>query len=248
MKCGNRNGGLGKHEHATAAEVRACYGFGDKAEEVKSRAEVFGEEVPDVPVVGIQMASEKQMRYLNDLLLERGMDPIPEAELQEMARSLVSARISQLLILPPAEIRVPATVDYKAISAGFYAIPGRDGRPLDFYKVERPDKGKWAGHIFLKMVVGGKPDFKIRDRARIAEVLAAIAVNPDEAAYRYGQEIRQCNKCNIPLTDETSRMYSRGPDCRKKYGIGYMEQPPRQRSSRPEGLPRPAARPRRMAS
>lgn len=246
MRCGNRHGVLGDHEHATAAEVRACYGFGESAESptenVLSREQVFGEEVPADPM----QARPKQMNYLNDLRVERGMDALPEGT--KMARSIASAKIAELLLVQPI-VREPAKVGYANVTEGHYAIPGRDGRDYDFYRVDRPTTGKWAGRTFLKMVVGGKPDISIRDRNRIAEVLAAISRNPDEAAWRYGQEIGQCDKCNRSLTDETSRMFSRGPDCRGKYGIGFMANPPSRRgqASRPAGAPVPS-RPRSRAS
>lgn len=246
MRCGNKRNGLGEHEHDTVAEVRACYILGKAAkaaEEPKSREEVFGDSVPGI--VG-PLASQKQLSYLSDLRVERGMDPLPSNT--QMSRSIAGAEITQLLLVHPI-VREPAQVGYANVTEGHYAIPGRDGRDYDFYRVDRPTEGKWAGRTFLKMVVGGKPDISIRDRNRIAEVLAAISRNPDEAAWRYGQEIGQCDKCNRSLTDETSRMFSRGPDCRGKYGIGFMANPPSRRgqASRPAGAPVPS-RPRSRAS
>jgi hypothetical protein len=243
MRCGNRHGILGDHEHATAAEVRACYGFGAQAESptetVLSREQVFGEEAP-----AINLASPKQINYINDLRVERGMDPLPANT--QMARSIASAKIAELLLVHPI-VKEPAGVAYANVTEGHYAIPGRDGRDYDFYRVDKPTEGKWAGRTFLKMVVGGKPDISIRDRNRISEVLAAIALNPEEAAWRYGQEIGQCDKCNRSLTDETSRAFSRGPDCRQKYGAGFMSMASQRRRSRPAGAPTPS-RPRSRAS
>jgi hypothetical protein len=240
MRCGKCKG-----DHETVAEVKACYGVKPLPEKtmddiVLSREQLFGQ---DAPVQIGPLASAKQLSYLSDLRVERGMDPLPPNTAME--RSIASARIAELLLVQP-EVKTPATVGYANIHAGHYAIPGREGRELDFYRVDRPDKGKWAGHIFVKMVVGGKPDLKIRDRNRIAEVLAEISADPDRAAWEYGQAIGQCDICNIHLTDEVSRRFSRGPDCRKKHGLGYMGRAPRNRRSVPDGLPKPS-RPRRMA-
>lgn len=245
MRCGNKRV-LGDHEHETAAEVRACYGFGQKTDDNQddtppSREEVFG---GAVPVQTSPLASPKQRSYLNDLRVERGMDPLPPDA--QLFTSVASATIAQLLLVKP-RVKQAATVTYANVPAGYYAIPGRDGRELDFYRVDRPEEGRWKGRIFLNMVIGGKSDAKIKDRNRIAEVLAAIAVNPEEAAWRYGQKIKRCDKCNMHLTDETSRMFSRGPDCRAKHGVGYMGTPHRVRQERPAGAPAPS-RPARRAS
>lgn len=106
--------------------------------------------------------------------------------------------------------------------AGYYAVPGENGRPLDFYRIDKPEKGKWRGWTFIKMVIGGKSDASIRDHERIYRVLEAIQGNPERAAWLYGTEIGNCDKCNTHLTDATSRQHGRGPECRKKYGPGYM--------------------------
>lgn len=247
MRCGNKRE-LGEHEHATIEEVKACYGVTsvpdkDPADIPPSREQVFGGEVPFQTG---PMIRPRQLSYLNDLRVERGMDPLPPDV--HMFASVASATIAQLLLVKP-QVKQAATVTYANVPAGHYAIkaPEDSGRDYDFYRVDKPETGQWAGRTFLKMVVGGKPDVKIKDRNRIAEVLAAIAVSPDEAAYRYGQEIGRCDKCNLQLTDQTSRMFSRGPDCRAKYGVGYMGTPRRVRQARPAGAPAPS-RPARRAS
>jgi hypothetical protein len=103
-----------------------------------------------------------------------------------------------------------------SIPEGHYAVDGRDGRPTDFYRVDRPSGGKWDGWTFLKMVVGGKPDFRVRDWTTVRTVLEQIQADPDNAAQRYGVELGQCSECNIHLTDELSRRLGIGPICREK--------------------------------
>jgi hypothetical protein len=116
----------------------------------------------------------------------------------------------------------PSREPWDSILQGFYAIPGRDGRELDFYYVQKPSEGKWSGWTFLKMVVGGKPNIPIRKWAIVRDVLSQISNDPARAAWLYGTNIGNCDKCNKHLTDATSRQHGRGPDCRKKYGPGYM--------------------------
>jgi len=107
------------------------------------------------------------------------------------------------------------------IPEGHYAIDGRDGRPTDFYRVDKPE-GKWEGWTFLKMVVGGKPDISIKDWERIEQVLTAIQTDPLKAALRYGVELGICGKCGIHLTKYASRTLGIGPDCAAKVGMASL--------------------------
>lgn len=100
-----------------------------------------------------------------------------------------------------------------------YAIDGEDGRETDFYLVNRPTEGRWAGYTFVKIVVGGKPAYKITSRDRISKILTEIEKDWDAAGARFGIELGQCRHCGIHLTDETSRRLGAGPDCRAKYGV-----------------------------
>lgn len=100
------------------------------------------------------------------------------------------------------------------VPAGHYAVPGAGRQPIEFYVVEVPDVGKWAGYTFVSAVVGGHPDARIRGREGKA-VLARIAeYGVARAAQLYGQEIGRCAVCNRHLTDDESRAAGMGPDCR----------------------------------
>lgn len=116
----------------------------------------------------------------------------------------------------------PGRRPWENVPEGHYAVPGQDGRDLDFYRVDKPTEGSWRGWTFLKMIIGGKPAVRIKDWERIDRVLTKVAENPDLAAFLYGTNIGQCDRCNRHLTDETSRKYGRGPECRAKYGSGYF--------------------------
>lgn len=104
---------------------------------------------------------------------------------------------------PQAEVDVPA---------GHYALPSHTGNnDADFYNVQRPTEGKWAGYTFVKRVIGGHDDTPVRG-AEAKRVLAAIAADP-EAGARYGQLIGRCGRCNRHLTDQVSRDQGYGPEC-----------------------------------
>jgi|SRR5579859_995259 len=100
-----------------------------------------------------------------------------------------------------------------------YAIDGADGRETDFYLVNRPTEGKWAGYTFVKMVVGGRPSLDIRSKGRLNEILTEIEKDWDKAGARFGIELGRCRHCGVHLTDETSRALGAGPDCRAKHGV-----------------------------
>lgn len=103
------------------------------------------------------------------------------------------------------------------IPAGHYAIESLTGNnDLDFYRIDRPEQGRWAGYTFVKMVIGGKPNMAVRGKQRLYDILLAIYKDPDGSAKKYGQEIGRCYRCNRHLTDETSRSLGIGPDCRSK--------------------------------
>jgi Family of unknown function (DUF6011) len=103
------------------------------------------------------------------------------------------------------------------IPSGYYAIPSLSGtNDLDFYRVDRPTKGRWAGYTFVKMVVGGKSDMAVRGKQRLYDILCSIKKSPEQAALRYAQQLGRCSRCNTHLTDEVSRQYGMGPNCRSK--------------------------------
>lgn len=108
------------------------------------------------------------------------------------------------------------------IPEGHYAIDGRDGRDTDFYHVDVPTEGKWVGWTFVKMVVGGKDDIRIRDWDKIWAILGTIKQDPQEAMLRYGRELGQCGKCHIHLTKYASRHLGIGPDCAEQIGMGDL--------------------------
>lgn len=114
------------------------------------------------------------------------------------------------------ERRAAAAIPLPDVPAGHYAIPSLTGNnDLDFFRVDRPTEGRWAGRTFVKRVIGGRPDSPVRGRTA-REALTAIAKDPGQAAFQYGQSLGRCYKCNRHLTDELSRSLSIGPDCRSK--------------------------------
>lgn len=233
MRCGKG------HNHQNVAEVRACYGVAGSVTTMVRPDYSSRRSGGQGPIT--RFASEKQVKYITDLLLQR---EIP-ANLSEMAELLwaqceahdidvrtpgdgtrmpadiarsaldILTKLAKKQIPTPAEVeRAPTRMP--EVAAGHYAIPSLTGNnDLDFFRVDRPTEGKWAGYTFIKRVIGGRPNAPVRGQTA-REALVAISRNPEAAALQYATELGRCSKCNRHLTDELSRQLGMGPECRSK--------------------------------
>jgi hypothetical protein len=100
--------------------------------------------------------------------------------------------------------------DMPDVPAGRYAVENEEGI-LRFYRVDRPEAGKWAGYTFVKIMASDE-EHPVRGTAAKA-VLAKIAADPLAAMKRYGHEIGSCGKCGRTLTDPASIAAGIGPVC-----------------------------------
>lgn len=141
-----------------------------------------------------------------------------------LTRKGASALIDWLLELdntaaPAAPKAATTTASADEVPAGRYAVETEDGATngLAFYKVDRPTEGRWAGYVFVKLMVS---DGERRlSRAASQAVLAKIAaVGAAEASARYGHEIGECGVCGRTLTNDESRAAGIGPVCASKMG------------------------------
>jgi Family of unknown function (DUF6011) len=109
------------------------------------------------------------------------------------------------------------TSNLPEVPEGYYAVPSRTGNnDLDFFSVDRPSEGRWAGYVFVKRVIGGHVDTPVRgSEARLA-LEAIIEFGIEEAGVLYGREIGRCYVCNRTLTDDLSREMGIGPVCRDR--------------------------------
>jgi hypothetical protein len=204
IKCGHCN-----RYHETKDDVRACM-----------NGEVVEGRLPSLS--SATRATEKQVTYLNKIRAERGQEPVTA---DSMTRIEASVAITAALSTPKAARVIAETYlkseqdgerigkDLPDIAAGHYAVTSYTGRnDLDFFRVDRPTEGRWAGRIFVKRI--GKPEISLR-RIEATNALEAIEKEGVEAAgIKYGQEIGRCMKCNCHLADELSRQLGIGPDCR----------------------------------
>jgi hypothetical protein len=231
-KCGNCKG-----YHPTLADVKACcLGTApthldqpldwDGYDQAPTPTEASFEAQRTAAVAKGNPATAKQASFIDSLLAERdhefktAVDIVKAEALKD--RKVASALIQHLLTLPKLTGKVTTTVEptlYALVPAGHYAVDSATGNnDTDFYRVDKPTDGRWAGRTFVKRVIGGKADTPVRGKEAEAALNRIVDAGVQEAALRYGKEIGRCCKCNRHLTDETSRAYGMGPDCRQKVG------------------------------
>lgn len=169
----------------------------------------------------------KQETFIRTLIAERELTAdARENALKRLDEGLTvglaSRWIERLLELPKLpSARGRGAVDHKNVPAGRYAIEGAD--ELEFYKVDRPDEGDYAGMTFVKLIVGGgiggrSVEHRI-GRPRQQAVIDAIAAEGAElASARYGHELGHCGVCGRELTKDESRERGIGPVCAGKLG------------------------------
>jgi hypothetical protein len=171
-------------------------------------------------------ATPAQLQFIRKLLAERQGNPQAESvrdALNErrdhgpITKRQASGAITELLTIEATAPAAKAPACTTTVPEGHYATTSRTGaNDLDFWRVDRPTEGKWAGRVFVKRVIGGRADSPVRG-TEASQALAAIELaGPAAAGQLYGQEVGRCYACNRHLTDATSRQLGIGPDCRAK--------------------------------
>jgi len=175
-----------------------------------------------------RQATPKQLAFLKTLFAERTTNECAMDLRRAMlvayhagtfSTSAASAAIDLLLKNPayakPAAAPAARGASLPDVPAGHYAVASATGNnDLDFYRVDRPTEGRFAGRTYVKRVIGGHADQNI-SFGEVRTALERIAADPD-AGPRYGREIGRCCRCNRHLTDDASRARGIGPDCATK--------------------------------
>lgn len=223
-KCGGCHG-----YHASLADVKACCLSGAKLSDYDEpttgpTAEQFAKE--RAAIISGPPATDRQRAFILSLIEERPMaanvENIHPDKVPTYTKAEASNAIKNLLGHPKETGAVTTTTTssvYAKVPEGHYAVDSATGNnDTDFFRVDKPTEGRWAGRTFVKRVVGGKPDFGIRGDAAVKVLERIVDAGIQEAALRYGIEIGRCCRCNRHLTDEASRAFGMGPDCRSKVG------------------------------
>ncbi len=104
----------------------------------------------------------------------------------------------------------------RAVPAGRYALKGIDG-DWKFYKVDKPDEGRWKGYTFLK-VLASEEEHRVKGIEAELTILLKIGADAAEASRAYGREIGACGICGRTLTNPDSIADGIGPICSSKMG------------------------------
>jgi hypothetical protein len=223
FKCGKCHG-----SHETVAEGRACYG-----------GAAIGQHVPLTTVHEVDgVQKDGQYELLQRLMEERDMPPLdPYDEIKDkISKSEASALISHLINevkkpVAPKQVKEGGAAKLD-VPAGYYATPSITGNnDFDFWHVQRPTEGKWAGYTFVKRVIGGHQDQdlprdskkKVKDDNRrlaratqTAALKAIVEFGVQKSHELFGTELKFCRECGTHLTDKLSRELGIGPDCRSR--------------------------------
>jgi len=189
IKCGKG------HQHESIAEVKACYGVGTAP----------------------TMATYQKNRYPGNCVKCGSKVAPDQGRIDKVAGEW---QVSHLTGKCPEKVQanVPVNNDrYAVIPHGHYATPSLTGHnDLDFWRVDRPTEGVYAGRMFVKRIIGGRPAENVKRDTKFRALEAILELGVDAAALLYGRELGRCSRCNRHLTDEISRQFGKGPECRSK--------------------------------
>lgn len=215
VKCGNKaaHGGEPGY-HYSAAEVRECYRQRYQPAPTQGRASL-----PNEP--WHSTGPQERQGHWESRCPGPGRCPVMDMESLSVEQAVAKMRAN--IEAEEARKREAARQRYAAWrtipvfgsrNRGYYAVPR--GGVLEFFRVERPTEGRWAGKTFVKRQASDS--FDKMEWGESGEVLDAIAADPERAGRVYGQEIGRCFRCHRTLTTEESRARGLGPDCAAREG------------------------------
>jgi hypothetical protein len=178
-------------------------------------------------------ATRRQRDYILDLLDEREvqlrpMDSIsdiksivqgPSLGKQEASRWIerLKSLSKKHVAMRPERGAVPTAKS--DVPAGRYAVTGEDGT-TDFYRVDRPTEGRWAGYTFVKLQLSDEfQRVPLRNTQTILDKISAAG--PEQASKRYGRELGHCGVCGRTLTNNDSIEAGIGPVCAAKHSWSF---------------------------
>lgn len=165
-------------------------------------------------------ATPAQLRYLNDLRVQRGMAVYDGPTLAKREASRLIDTTKALPIVRATAPRVAGADAFASIPTGKYAFTADAGHTA-FAQVNRPTRGRWVGRVFVDLLVGAPGDWrKIAQRgASATTILAKIEAQGAEVSMaRYGHEHGRCGACESPLSDPVSIARGIGPVCARRRG------------------------------
>lgn len=224
ITCGNCHG-----KHTSVDEVRSCYG------------DYTGSAVPEF---ASDPATTPQLNYINVLIEQKDHDLVsgmPAETLmdvmggKQISKQEASALIRVLKACPGKAVAAAnneniaaANAAWPSVPAGRYAIyrttEATGESILRFYQVDKPENGKWAGRVFLSLLVGSPGNWtklSIKQSKDKNTVMAHIGKDARAAAVEFGRKAKVCGRCLSPLSHVRSRAAGYGQACAEKLGWPY---------------------------
>jgi len=177
----------------------------------RERAASRAAQADDAPV------TENRAKFVRDLLDERVVPA--EAAARLLARLAVNAVTNGEARTYIEWLKKQDRLPVAEVPDGRYAVHNDDQSVNDiaFYKVENVTEGRWAGWTFVKQIVG--PNEQNLSKGQARRILAKItAMGLRESSQLFGRSTEKCGVCNTNLTNQESREYGIGPNCRAKLG------------------------------
>lgn len=158
--------------------------------------------------------SEPQRKFILSLRDQKQLDDDQKKWIDDNIDTLTPGRegtaskcITRLLALPDA--KKPTTQDGTYVPAGRYAVDSDEGE-LRFYHVWRHKQNDAAMHLYL---LHGPDSTRIMGKAMQTILQKIVNAGVEEAAIRYGRELKHCSQCGRRLTNRISRELGIGPIC-----------------------------------
>ena len=161
-------------------------------------------------------ATAPQLNFINSLRIQRAEAILTADEARALDVRGASREIDRLKALPVVA-QAPRAAEVRLLDglpASKYSVV--EGGVRTFWEVK-----SYKGHAYLRLLVGAPGEFqRVRvGEGRAIEVVAAIRVNPLEAAQAYATHYTCCAVCGADLSDETSVALGLGPICRRRFGF-----------------------------
>lgn len=214
--CGNC-----KKQGQTVEHIRQCYGQRGSVVTMERPTQppihttwldAYREHVADKTEFAQREAEQEQAAYAAKMARDTALMNASRTSTRVGTRDSAMAAAAD----PKQRIKTAAAT-LPALRKMHYALLDDVDGNWKFYRVDQPEKGKWAGYLFLD-VQAGDDYWPVKNLTAKAGIIERIAANPEKAASDYGHQIGKCGICSRTLTDPKSIERGIGPVCANNAG------------------------------
>jgi hypothetical protein len=167
-------------------------------------------------------ASEKQRKFIRDLVSQRDITPLPDAQIEFLSidsnidrlnKDQASNAIKLLLECDKKAVTTVVEEKVEVPQEGYFFIIDPTDDKEKFFRVKKGKEGsRWEGFTFLD-VQASDYFYPVKNKEHRDAVFAQILLDPISAMNMYGLKLGRCGVCNRVLTDRDSRLRGIGPIC-----------------------------------